>query len=295
MDFLEELDVDLKTFIMILVIVIGAIILTRFLRWLITKSFDAASLKLEVDPTRYKFLKNAASLVVWVLAIAAITLLIPRLRGLAISLFAGAGILVAILGLAAQQAFSNIISGIFIVMFRPFRVGDLIKVGTMDYGVVEDITLRHTVIKSFQNKRIIIPNSVVSDEYITNDSIGDSRICRFVEFGISYDSDPELATSIMQEEAEKHPKVIDGRTEEEIEAGEPKILVRVISYGDFSVLLRAYVWVMDPMDGFQMHSDLNKSIKTRFDAEGIEIPFPYRTIVYKNDLPPNAGSDTKAS
>lgn len=272
-------------------IVVGAFIVTRLLRWLITKSFDAASLKLDVDPTRYKFLKNAASLVVWIVAVAAITLLIPRLKGLAISLFAGAGIMVAILGLAAQQAFSNIVSGIFIVMFRPFRVGDLIKVGSMDYGVVEDITLRHTVIKSFQNKRIIIPNSVVSNEYITNDSIGDARICRFVEIGISYDSDVELASRIMQEEAEAHPMVIDGRTEEELATGHPKILVRVISYGDFSVNLRAYVWVETPQESFQMHSDLNKSIKKRFDAEGIEIPFPYRTIVYKNELPPNAGQD----
>jgi len=280
---------------MILVIVIGAIILTRLLRWLITKSFDAASLKLDVDPTRYKFLRNAASLVVWIIAIAAITLLIPRLKGLAISLFAGAGIVVAVLGLAAQQAFSNIISGIFIVMFRPFRVGDFIKVGNMDYGVVEDITLRHTVIKSIQNNRFIIPNSVVSEEYITNDSIGDARICRFVEFGISYDSDPELATRIIQEEAEKHPKVIDNRTQEEVDAGEPKILVRVISYGDFSVRLRAFVWIADPLDGFQMHSDLNKSIKKRFDAEGIEIPFPYRTIVYKTDLPPNSGANAGTS
>ncbi len=283
MNQLEKLPFDSKIGVYIIFITVGAIILTRISRWLINKSFKTASELLNVDPTRYKFLKNATSLIIWVFAFGAMISLIPKLRTLAVTLFAGAGIFVAILGLATQQAFSNIIGGIFIVIFRPFRVGDMIQVGTLDYGIVEDITLRHTVIKNFLNKRIIIPNSVISSETITNDTIEDLRVSRWIEIGISYDSDIELACKIMEEEALKHPLCIDSRTEEDKINGKPQIVIRVLGFGESSVNLRAIVWVANPLDAISLHSDLNKSIKMRFDAEGIEIPFPYRTIVYKKD------------
>jgi small-conductance mechanosensitive channel len=287
MKFLISFYSENKTAILIVCILIGAIILTRTIRWLIDKSFVTASEKLNLDKTRYRFFKNAVSLIIWLIAIGAILSLTPKLKALAYTLFAGAGILVAIIGFAAQAAFSNIISGIFIVIFKPFRVGDMIKVGTLEYGIVEDITLRHTIMNNFENKRIIIPNSVISADTIINDSIADSKVCKYVEIGISYDSDVDLALKIMEEEGAKHPDCIDVRTEEQILAGEHIINTRLLSFGDFSVNLRAYVWANDPQKVYQMHSDINRAIKKRFDNEGIEIPFPYRTIVYKNDLPPN--------
>lgn len=292
MEFLKQINIDWKTTVIVICILACAIILTRSIRWFIRRYFEAESKKLRVDPTRYKFFRNAVSLIIWIIALAAIVSLIPRLKALAITLFAGAGILVAVMGFAAQQAFSNIIGGIFIVIFKPFRVGDLIKVGTLDYGTVEDITLRHTVIRNFQNKRIIIPNSVIGSDTIVNDSIEDPKVCRWVEVGISYDSDVELATRIIQEEAIKHPSCIDARTEEEKVVGVPQVDVRLTSFDDFSLNLRAYVWADDPVAVFQMHFDINRAIKKRFDAEGVEIPFPYRTLVYKKDLPPNRRIDT---
>lgn len=288
MKYLKEFYSDWKLAILISLILIGAIVLTRTIRWLIDKSFVTASEKLNLDKTRYRFFKNAVSLIIWLIAIGAILSLTPRLKALAYTLFAGAGILVAIIGFAAQAAFSNIISGIFIVIFKPFRVGDMIKVGTLEYGIVEDITLRHTVIINFENKRIIVPNSVISAETIVNDNIEDSKVCRYIEIGISYDSDVDLALKIMEEEGAKHPDCIDARTEEQTTAGEHKVNTRLLTFGDFSVNLRAYVWSNDPTKVYQMHSDINRAIKKRFDNEGIEIPFPYRTIVYKNDLPSNA-------
>lgn len=282
--------VDWKLAIIAIGIILSASILARVLRWLMKRSFATASEKLKVDPTRYKFFMNAVSVVIWVMAIAAIIFLFPKLRALAITLFAGAGIMVALIGLAAQQAFSNIISGIFIVIFKPFRVGDMITVGTR-MGVVEDITLRHTMIKSFENKRIIIPNSVMSSETIINDSIEDTLVCRYVEIGISYDSSVELASKIMQEVAIDHPLSLDNRTEEQKAANAHPIEIRLTTFGDFSVNLRAYVWCNDPQEAYRMHSDINKVIHERFAEEGIEIPFPYRTVVYKKDLPKNSGSN----
>jgi len=283
-ELLDSVSAHWKTMVIILTIIVITTIVTKVVRWLMNRSFINSSNKLRVDATRYKFLKNAASLIIWIFALAAIVSLIPELKALAYTLFASAGILVAIIGFAAQQAFSNIVSGIFIVLFRPFRVGDLIKVGSRDYGIVEDITLQHTVLNNFENKRIIIPNSIISSETIINDSIEDAKVCCWIEIGISYDSDVELATKIMQEEAVKHPFCIDARTQEDRDNNKPQVVVRLLSFGDFSVNLKADVWTSDPLMMRQLRSDINKAVKVRFDAEGIEIPFPYRTLVYKNDL-----------
>jgi len=283
MEFIKEFGINWQVGLTIVAILVGTLILVRVVRWLIGKSFKAASIKLKVDPTRYKFFKNAISLIIWIIAFAVIILMIPKLKAFAIAIFAGAGIFLAILGLAAQQAFSNIVSGIFIVIFKPFRVGDLIKVGTLEYGVVEDISLQHTVILNFENKRIIIPNSVVSSETIINDNIEDAKICRWIDIGISYDSDLDLAIKILQEEGLKHPYSIDARTKEQIAKNEHQINVGVMNFGDSSVNLRAFVWTNDPFEARQMHRDINKSVKERFDKEEtIEIPFPHRTLVYKN-------------
>jgi small-conductance mechanosensitive channel len=96
-----------------------------------------------------------------------------------------------------------------------------------------------------------------------------------------------LATKILQEESIKHPFSFDNRSKKEKKENKPQVPVRLVSFGDHSINLRAYVWTKDPLSVYEMHSDINKAIKRRFDAEGIEIPFPYRTIVYKNDLPKN--------
>ena len=103
---------------------------------------------------------------IYTIGIIAIVYSIHSVNHIGKTLFAGAGIFSAILGFASQQAFSNIIGGIFLVLFKPFRIGDLIKVGTLNEGYVEDITLRHTVIKDFGNKRIVIPNLLISTETI---------------------------------------------------------------------------------------------------------------------------------
>ncbi|MEP1140894.1 MAG: mechanosensitive ion channel family protein, partial [Balneola sp.] len=96
-------------------------------------------------------------------------------------------------------------------------------------------------------------------------------------------SDLDLARVIMTEEVESHPNFIDGRTQLQIDEGDPLVPVRLISFGESSVNLRAWAWAEDPGKAFVMGTDLNESIKKRFDKEGIEIPFPYRTLVYKED------------
>ncbi|MFY0644951.1 MAG: mechanosensitive ion channel family protein [Bacteroidia bacterium] len=281
LEWMSEFSLDWKTSVMIIIIIIGAILLTRATRWLADRLYSTVASKAAINTTRFNFVKNALSIIVWILAFAAIVSMIPRLKAIAITLFAGAGIMVAIIGLAAQKAFSNIISGIVMIIFEPFKVGDVISVEGEHFGMVEDITLRHTVINNLENQLIIIPNSVISAATIINESIYFGLLCKWMDIGISYDSDIELATRIIHEETDKHPNVV-----REPGTDYPnKVNVRVVEYADFSVNLRCYVWTNNARAGIQIQSDLYKSIKARFDLEGIEIPFPYRTIVFKNDLP----------
>lgn len=272
---------------LMMMVTTGAIItITFLLAYLFRRFFNLFILDstriVKNDPTNYKFLKHVISTMIYLIGISLAVYRIEPLRAVASSLLAGAGILAVAVGFASQAALSNIISGIFIIVYKPFRVNDRITIRDTLRGVVEDITLRHTIIRDFENKRIVIPNAVMSEEVIVNADLNEEKICRFVEVGISYDSDVSKAKRIMQEEAMKHPLHIDNRSEEKIAEGQEEISTRVISFGDSSVNLRAWVWAANQADGFEMHCDLLESIKARFDAEGIEIPFPYRTLVFKN-------------
>lgn len=277
MDLLTDFQENWKLYVAALVILIGAFFLTRFVRWSLNRIFSTVSKKINTDSTRFHFIKNGASMVVWIMALASIVSMFPKLRAIAVTLFAGAGILVAIMGFAAQSAFANIISGIVMVIFEPFKVGDVVRVGDEHHGVVTDITLRHTVINSLENRNIIIPNSTMSSATIINESIYSNTLCLWVNIGISYDSDVQKAMAIMREVAGSFDEVIP-------EPGtnyEHPVNVRVLSYGDFSVDLRAYVWTNQPLAGMELLSKINIGVKERFDKEGIEIPFPHRTLLVK--------------
>lgn len=244
------------------------------------------------DLTNLKFLKRGVSVLIYLTGISFAIYMIPTLRVIATSLLAGAGLFAIAIGFASQQALSNIVGGIFIVVFKPYKINDRIQIRTDLNGIVEDINLRHTVIRNFENKRIIIPNSIISDEVLINSNYRDDKIVKWIDVGISYDSDIDLARKIMQEEVMAHPFFKDYRTQEEIDDGVAIVPVRVLTLGDFSVNLRAWATTANPPDAFVLGTDLLESIKKRFDKEGVEIPFPYRTIVYKKDLEKNNESDS---
>lgn len=237
------------------------------------------------DVTSLVFFKRSVVVLIYISGISFAIYMIPQFRIIAGSLLAGAGLLAVAVGFASQAALANIIGGLFIVLFKPYKISDRIQVRTDLVGVVEDINLRHTVIRNFENRRIIIPNSVISNEVVINSNYEDNKICKWIDMGISYDSDVDKAKAIMKDEVINHPLFIDNRTDEQKELGEDIVPVRVVMMGDSSVNLRAWSWAQDPPSAFIMGCDLLESIKKRFDAEGIEIPFPYRTLVHKNAPP----------
>ncbi len=262
----------------------GAIVLAFIMRKLLSIFIKRYAKRLKADPTNFAFIKNSVGFIVYVAAFVFIFYKIPHLRSYGKALFAGAGLLTVVVGFASQKALANIISGIFILMFKPFKMEDVIEFKDGQKGVVEEITLRHTIIKDYENRRIIIPNSIISEETIINSDIQDERIRKHITFSISYDSDIDKAMEIIRDEAQNHPLAIDNRDEAEKQENLPFVVIRVIALSDFSVDLKAYVWCDGNDNAFVLKCDLLKSVKQRFDKEGIEIPFPHRTIVYKKDL-----------
>jgi small conductance mechanosensitive channel len=256
-----------------------AFILSRIIRSLIGRFIRSAAQKLKVDPTRYNFFKNAVDFIIFLIATIIIFRSIPLFRDMGTTLLTGAGVLAAIVGFASQSAFSNIISGLFLVIFKPFRVGDRVKIGQLYAGDIEDITLRHTIIKDFENKRVVIPNSVISNETVINSTLTDEKICVFIEVPVSFSTNLEKAIAIIKEAGSTHPFCIDNRSPEELTAGDQVVMVRVFAYTESGIQLRGYVWAETPSKAFELKCDALKTIQEQFIKEKIEFGYPGRVLI----------------
>ncbi|TVQ03055.1 MAG: mechanosensitive ion channel family protein [Balneolaceae bacterium] len=277
---LESYFGEFALFVEILIVLLITYLLVRIVNRIYHRFIERSAKKGDENLTTYKFLEHSISVVLYLIGISFAISMIPFLKPVAQSILGAAGIMAIAIGFAAQQALGNIISGIFIVISKPFQINDRISFNDGLRGVVEDISLRHTVIRNFENQRIIIPNSIISNQMIINSNYTDTKICRLIDIGISYGSDLDLSKQIIREEIENHPLSFDNRTPEDIEKGTPKVMVRVIEFADSSVNLRAWAWAEDAPNAFVMTCDVLESIKKRFDREGIVIPFPQRTISY---------------
>ncbi|WNW02383.1 mechanosensitive ion channel family protein [Tenacibaculum sp. HL-MS23] len=242
----------------------------------------AIKIKTNEDPTSYKFLSYISFFSIYFIGIVLAILVFPSLRGIAQTAVGGAGVIAVIAGVASQEALANLVGGVFIITFKPFKIGDIIKLDETMVGKVTDITLRHTIIRNYENKMIVIPNSVINKEKLVNYDLGERMCCQWIEIGISYDSDIDLAKHIIREECESHPNILDHRSELDKYNNEKKVVVRVINLGDSAITIRAWAWAASFDDAFRMKCDLYESIKKRFDNEGVQIPFPHTTMVFKD-------------
>lgn len=268
-------------FVVTIIVLTACIILSKVMRRVLNRYFDKAVILLKGDPTNYNFFKNGVTFIIFLIGTIVIFRSIPELKGIGNTLVASAGILAAIVGFASQQAFANIVGGIFIVIFKPFRVGDVIKVGAENPGTVEDITLRHTIINSLENRRIVIPNSIISSATILNSTITDEKVCVFFEIGVAYSANLDQVMDILQQEAMKHPLFVDNRTPEDREADIPAVMVRTIAWNENAITVRASIWTISSLNAFVLKCDLFKSVKEVFEQQNIEFPYPYRNVVMK--------------
>ena len=252
-------------------------IITALIKYLFRRSQRRRG-RIVVDETKVGFVRQIAVVCVYVIGTAAFLSLIPGMEKVSNSILASAGIMAMAVGLASQEALSNIIGGLFIIFSRPFKVGDFILVDEVIVGTVVEITLRHTVIRNIENRMILVPNNKINSSTIVNSSYGDTSTCALVEVGVSYNTELDRAISVMRDVVMSHPMLIDIRSNEDVSAGVPKVVIRVVNLGDSAITLRAWAWAANSANAFAMKCDLLKSLKERFDIENIEIPYPYYNI-----------------
>jgi len=267
-------DATLGIIFYALITLLIVIIVAAIVRRIFGRISETAIRKFKADETSFHFMKGVISIIIYFAGAVVFVSLIPRLHALMSALLASAGITAIVIGLAAQNTLSNIVSGFLITIFKPVRIKDIVTIG-QDYGTVEDITLMYTVVKTWDQRRLIIPNSTISSSTLVNYSHTDPKMLVHVEIGISYDSDIDKARNFMIDEAVKSEYRLKSEQEP---------FVRVIEVGEYAIVMRLYMWVGIPDNFYLAKFQLMERIKKRFDSEGIEIPFPYRTVVYKKDL-----------
>ncbi|WP_296297479.1 mechanosensitive ion channel domain-containing protein [Rheinheimera sp.] len=185
-----------------------------------------------------------------------------------IAILGAAGLAIA---LALQGSLSNFASGVLIIIFRPFKAGDMVDVAGIS-GVVERIDIFQTIFKTGDNKKIIVPNSQITGGPIINYSAEPRRRIDLV-IGISYDSDLRLAKQILHDILSNDPRVLK----------DPAAVVAVSALADSAVQLVVRPWVQ-AADYWPVYWDILEKVKLDFDQQGIEIPFPQMSLHMKKEV-----------
>ncbi|WP_128906266.1 mechanosensitive ion channel family protein [Halorubrum amylolyticum] len=223
---------------------------------------------------------RVANAIVWVAAIA-IGFTVAG-YGAFLSAFAVFGGAIALaVGFAAQDLLGNFVAGIFILKDKPFEVGDWIE-WNGNAGRVEDIDLRVSRVRTFDNERITVPNGDLANNAVTNPVAYETLRQKFV-FGIGYDDDISRATDIIVEKAEAHEDILD----------DPAPSVRLVSLGDSDVGLQCRWWIDEPDRGdfVRVRSEYVTAVKEAFDEAGIDIPYVHRQLTGSVEVVESVAAD----
>ncbi|MHB8764020.1 MAG: mechanosensitive ion channel family protein [Deferrisomatales bacterium] len=170
-------------------------------------------------------------------------------------------------GFGLQNIVNNFVSGLILLFERPIKVGDLVQLGDQ-WGTVEKLGLRATVVRTFDQSEVIVPNSTLISGSVTNWTLTDRHTRLVVLVGIAYGSDVPLAMKILQEVGAAHPQVL----------AEPAPQVLFMAFGASSLDFELRVWLADVDKRFPVRSDLHQAIDRRFREAGVEISFPQRDL-----------------
>lgn len=179
--------------------------------------------------------------------------------------------------LALQDTLSNLFAGIQLIAGRKIKPGDYVQLSTLEEGYVEDISWRNTVIRALSNHLIIVPNSKLSSSIVRNFVLPDSEISVMVDVGVSYASDLDHVERICKEVATDVLASVEGGVED----FEP--IVRFRAFAEYSITVRTILRAQEFSLQYGLSSEFIRRLHKRFQQEGIQIPFPIRTIRMEKD------------
>lgn len=245
--------------------ILAALLIFLIGKWLCRKITNLLSKLLEknnIDITLIRFLDSIVyyALLIVVLIAAAGQLGINTTSFLTIVGAAGLAV-----GLALKDSLSNFASGVMLIMFRPYRVGDFVSVGGVS-GTVKSIDIFNTTIHSPDNQKYIVPNANITTDVITNVTANDTRRVDLV-IGIGYDDDIAKAKNILKDIIKNEKRILE----------DPATNIAVSELADSSVNFVVRPWVKTS-EYWDVYFDLTEKIKVTFDKEGISIPYPQQDV-----------------
>ena len=244
-----------KVVLAIITLIVGLWLINRFVRILDSKLGKK-------DPTLNSFLCGLLSAILKILLLISVASMVGIATTSFVAIIGAAGLAV---GLALQGSLGNFAGGVLILIFKPFKVGDTIE--AQGYlGAVREISILYTIVDTFDNRRVVIPNGSLSNASLTNVSYYDTRRCDMT-FGIGYGDDIDKAKAIIKRCLEEDERVLP----------EPEPRIAVAGLGDNSVNIMVRPWTKTD-DLWPVYWDMHEKIKKAFDAEGITIPFPQRDV-----------------
>ncbi len=245
--------------------VVGAIaifIIGRFVIGIVTGIVKRIMIKSKTDETLVKFIVSLAKTALLLILFIAV---LNQLGIQTTSFIAIIGAVGLAIGFALQGSLANFASGVLLIAFRPFKLGDFVEAGGT-VGVIEEISMFSTIMKTPDNKEIIVPNSNITGGNITNYSAKETRRVDLV-FGIGYDDDIKKAKQILERLVSEDERILK----------DPAPVVAVSELADSSVNFIVRPWVKSA-DYWGVYWDMTEKVKLTFDAEGISIPYPQQDV-----------------
>jgi small conductance mechanosensitive channel len=261
---------------------VAVLLVAWLVYWLMRHTINRFSRKrnlAEVDPgaeTRLRMIQRlltvalffvAVGLVFWIMNVSA-------LKRVAVGMFASAGVVGVAIGFAAQTTMANLVSGVIIAFAQPIRLGDNVRIDG-EYGSVESIGLFYTYIRTWDNRRLIIPNKRLSDQTVINYTLVDARMPAIVVLRLDFSADVEAIRAVLLEQARAHQLFLP----------EPEPSVELIDADELGVSVRLMAWADSQADAWKMAVDIRESVVRKLAASGTPVGVRWSRVMTEPRTP----------
>jgi small-conductance mechanosensitive channel len=250
----------------ILVVLIASLISIKIINFVFKKCAKKANKENDIH---FRFINKLINGLVWFTCLIMILRNFEVLEKYFVSILASSSVLAVIIGFAAQQSLGNVIAGMFISLFKTFQIGDRIKlVNSGITGIVEDITLRHTTIRNFENSLIVVPNGTINNEIIENIN---GYVCNFLDFTVEYNSDLTKIHNIVT-------KLVQSNINYHTPDNSKEVTISCRDINLYGVQIRVSIWTDNIGASFKTVSQIREQLIQEFNSNNIKLIYLNKAI-----------------